>query len=92
MALIAGVLGRAGQRGQRRRLKEAENGVVTWENPSEVQNFIKLDAQAKANEEHKKNRALEERNSRGKKREGPVSEAQLEAFEYFQKKREEGRA
>lgn len=53
VALIAGVLGRAGERGQQRRLAEAEQGVVTWENPRDVNDFIVRDAEAKALEEAK---------------------------------------
>jgi len=40
-ALIAGVLGRAGQRGQARRLADAEKGHVAWHNPREIQSFMR---------------------------------------------------
>lgn len=39
-ALICGILGRAGQNGQKRRLADAENGVVHWETPMDTQNYI----------------------------------------------------
>ncbi|KAK3319766.1 hypothetical protein B0T19DRAFT_388561 [Cercophora scortea] len=47
MAVIACVLGRAGQRGQARRRAAAEEGVVTWETPADVDAFIEKDIQAK---------------------------------------------
>jgi hypothetical protein len=50
MAIVANVLGRAGQRGQARRFRAASKGSVTWENPVEVAKFMKLDAMAKAAE------------------------------------------
>ncbi|ROT37967.1 40S ribosomal protein mrp4 [Sodiomyces alkalinus F11] len=39
-ALIGGILGRAGQIGKKRRLADAESGVVHWETPTDTQNFI----------------------------------------------------
>lgn len=33
-------MARAGERGQRRRLEDAENGTVTWQTPDEVSVFI----------------------------------------------------
>lgn len=81
MAVIAGVLGRAGQRGQRRRLKAAETGEVTWQNPTDVGKFITLDAKLKRAE---KKKAMEEASDR----DGRGSQAELEAFSYFQKQRD----
>ncbi|KAK3377065.1 ribosomal protein S2, flavodoxin-like domain-containing protein [Lasiosphaeria ovina] len=40
VSLIAAVLGRAGQRGQKRRREAAAEGIVTWETPDEDQRFI----------------------------------------------------
>ncbi|KAK4099138.1 hypothetical protein N658DRAFT_475829 [Parathielavia hyrcaniae] len=48
ITLIAGVLGRAGERGQQRRLADANSGVCTWENEREVERFITKDAMNKA--------------------------------------------
>ncbi|KAK3348979.1 ribosomal protein S2, flavodoxin-like domain-containing protein [Lasiosphaeria hispida] len=50
MALIAAVLGRAGQRGQERRHADAEDGVITWETPSDVRRFVQNTLTAKAQE------------------------------------------
>lgn len=36
MAVVGGVLGRAGQAGQARRLAEAAKGKSTWENPPDI--------------------------------------------------------
>ncbi|EGZ69470.1 hypothetical protein NEUTE2DRAFT_159933 [Neurospora tetrasperma FGSC 2509] len=41
-ALISGVLGRAGERGQKRRLEAAQRGVVTWKTPADVQGYFEL--------------------------------------------------
>ncbi len=41
MSLIAGVLGRAGQRGQQRRITAAQEGVVTWDTPAEILRHLK---------------------------------------------------
>jgi small subunit ribosomal protein S2 len=52
VAVIAGVLGRAGQAGQKRRLSEArETGRATWQNPKEIHKFMQLEAQQKAAEQ-----------------------------------------
>lgn len=40
VSVIAGVLGRAGQRGQARRKANAKIGLCTWNNPADVQAFI----------------------------------------------------
>jgi len=39
--LIAGVLGKAGGLGQKRRLREAENGKVTWQLSEDIYKFLK---------------------------------------------------
>lgn len=41
-ALISGVLGRAGERGQKRRLEAAQRGEVTWKTPADVQGYFEL--------------------------------------------------
>ncbi|KAK1972552.1 ribosomal protein S2 [Colletotrichum sublineola] len=41
VAVIGGVLGRAGQKGQQRRLADAENGVVAWQTPAETARYMK---------------------------------------------------
>ncbi|KAG7294121.1 hypothetical protein NEMBOFW57_004185 [Staphylotrichum longicolle] len=48
VTLIAGILGRAGQRGQQRRLADANEGIVTWSTPNDVAKFIERDAAEKA--------------------------------------------
>lgn len=40
ISLIGGVLGRAGQAGQRRRLGDAEAGQVHWETPAETRRYM----------------------------------------------------
>ncbi|KAK0725148.1 ribosomal protein S2, flavodoxin-like domain-containing protein [Lasiosphaeris hirsuta] len=57
MALIGAVLGRAGQRGQERRYADAEEGIISWETPSEVRRFVQNTLAAKAQE--KKDQARE---------------------------------
>lgn len=39
-ALVAGVLGRAGELGQKRRLRDAKEGIVTWENAEDVARYM----------------------------------------------------
>ncbi|KAK4186950.1 putative mitochondrial SSU ribosomal protein S2 precursor [Podospora australis] len=56
ISLLAMVLARAGERGQERRLADAREGVVKWENPREVQQFI---LRAKSAERRKEKEALE---------------------------------
>lgn len=41
VSVIAGVLGRAGERGQKRRRANAKVGLCTWENPADVDAFIR---------------------------------------------------
>ena len=48
MSLIAGVLGRAGERGQMRRRAAAENGICTWENPGDVEHFVNTQKKRRA--------------------------------------------
>ena len=55
ISLIAGVLGRAGQRGQARRHEAASEGSVTWQNPIEIEKFIYRDALEKAEAKNKAN-------------------------------------
>ncbi|KAK1767474.1 37S ribosomal protein, mitochondrial [Phialemonium atrogriseum] len=88
VAVIGGVLGRAGQRGQRRRLKDAENGIVTWENPTDISKFIALEQAAKEAAEKAEKKMAKARDQGGEQ--DGVSAAQLEAFDYFQKKRDQG--
>lgn len=50
VTLLAGVLGKAGERGQKRRLADANNGIVTWNNPSEIERWMDSNAAEKARE------------------------------------------
>ncbi|KAK3690277.1 hypothetical protein B0T22DRAFT_377341 [Podospora appendiculata] len=54
VAVIACVLGRAGQRGQARRRAAAEDGVVTWETPADVDAFIAKDIKTKMEQDSEK--------------------------------------
>lgn len=83
MAVIAGVLGRAGQRGQRRRLKAAEEGEITWQTPTEIGKFMQLDMEQRKAEQKKLRQEAKKNLS------GETSAAELEAFSYFQKQRDE---
>lgn len=47
VSVIAGVLGRAGERGQERRKRAAAQGICTWRNPSDIQKWM-IDEQVKA--------------------------------------------
>lgn len=72
VSVIAGVLGRAGENGQKRRLADAARGIVTWYAPSEVRRFLRSEA-AKA-----KNLAQEQADARrSNKNEGEQSEDAL---------------
>ncbi|KAI1274918.1 37S ribosomal protein MRP4 [Xylaria sp. FL0933] len=42
LAVISSVLGRAGETGHKRRLSDAKNGVVEWQTPLDVQNFMEI--------------------------------------------------
>lgn len=44
------MLGRAGERGQQRRLAAAKDGIVTWQNPADVAKFIEKDSRERANQ------------------------------------------
>ncbi|KAG6088166.1 hypothetical protein E4U30_000518 [Claviceps sp. LM220 group G6] len=46
MAVVAGVLGKAGQKGQRRRLQDASQGNVPWNMTPELTRYIEKDVQA----------------------------------------------
>ncbi|KAM5352048.1 hypothetical protein ACJ41O_004771 [Fusarium nematophilum] len=46
MAVVGGVLGRAGQRGQERRLNDATKGTVSWNNPPDITRHMKRETKA----------------------------------------------
>ncbi|KAM0553936.1 hypothetical protein ACHAPJ_007287 [Fusarium lateritium] len=46
MAVVGGVLGRAGQRGQQRRLADARKGQASWENPPDLVQHIRREQKA----------------------------------------------
>lgn len=46
MALVAGVLGRAGEAGQKRRLKDAASGDISWSTSPELSRHIRKEVQA----------------------------------------------
>jgi hypothetical protein len=46
VSVIAGVLGRAGERGQERRTADANRGVCTWRNQADIEKWM-LDEKAK---------------------------------------------
>ena len=86
--MIAGVLGRGGQRGQQRRLKDAEEGIVTWQNPTDIRRHVKKET-AKELEAHKKvMRAAQARGGGEEQEEQEALAAQLKAFSHFQKQRD----
>lgn len=41
VSVIAGVLGRAGEQGQKRRKADAGRGLCTWNNPPDIEKWIK---------------------------------------------------
>jgi hypothetical protein len=87
--VIASVLGRAGERGQKRRLKDAKLGEVTWHNPTEIQKFLEIQAAIKlADDEAARKAADLERKSSGDIP-GMMNQAQLEAFQLLQEVGEE---
>ncbi|KAI0382372.1 hypothetical protein F5Y04DRAFT_270355 [Hypomontagnella monticulosa] len=43
LAVIGSVLGRAGETGHQRRIDDAKKGIVAWQTPLDVANFIKLE-------------------------------------------------
>lgn len=46
MAVVGGVLGRAGEIGKNRRLADAKKNKVAWENPEEVQRYMSREVKA----------------------------------------------
>lgn len=46
VAVIGGVLGRAGERGQKRRLEDAKKGNVAWQTPPMLQTHMQKDISA----------------------------------------------
>lgn len=46
MAVVGGVLGRAGEAGKNRRLEDAKQGTVSWQNPEEVQRHMRKEVKA----------------------------------------------
>jgi hypothetical protein len=42
LAVISSVLGRAGEMGQKRRLKDAKEGIVRWQMPLEIRRFLEI--------------------------------------------------
>lgn len=46
MAVVAGVLGRAGQKGKKRRLQDASSGNVPWNTPPELTKHMQKEVQA----------------------------------------------
>ncbi|KAK1753144.1 hypothetical protein QBC47DRAFT_304874 [Echria macrotheca] len=60
IALITGVLGRAGERGQTRRKADAANGIRTWEPAREVVKFIEKDYRRKNEAKNDAEEAMEQ--------------------------------
>lgn len=48
--MIAGVLGRAGERGQERRKRDASGGVCTWRNPADIDKWMQDERARRAKE------------------------------------------
>jgi small subunit ribosomal protein S2 len=89
--VIAGVLGQAGKRGRDRRLKEAENGQVTWQNPQEVRDF--LTQEKKAQEAAAAELAGQKTETETPQdMDGVMNAAQLEAFQLLQELERERRS
>jgi hypothetical protein len=42
--VVAGVLGRAGETGQARRLEDAKDGQVVWQTPTELRTYMKAES------------------------------------------------
>lgn len=60
VSVIAGVLGRAGERGQARRKADAKKGICTWRNQPDIQKWMedqKTKAEDAAEAEHRARRA-----------------------------------
>lgn len=64
VSVIAGVLGRAGERGQARRKADANSGVCTWRNPPDIQKWMD-DEKSKAGREATAERDAEEARASG---------------------------
>lgn len=47
VTVIAGVLGRAGERGQRRRKEAAQRGDITWQTPMDIRRFMEGQARTR---------------------------------------------
>lgn len=93
--VIAGVLGRAGQRGQERRLKDAELGEVTWRNPVEIQKFLEIQEMIKQAEDDAARAARKEEGKEGRSADnipGMMNEDQLAAFQLLQSLERERRS
>ncbi|KAB5575381.1 ribosomal protein S2 [Coniochaeta sp. 2T2.1] len=84
--VIAGVLGKAGQRGQARRLKDAALGEVTWRNPVEISKFLEIQAMIKHAEDEaaRLNAEGAEQDRANKKIHGVMDAEELEAFKLLQ--------
>lgn len=67
MSVIAGVLGRAGERGQERRKADANRGVCTWRNQADVDKWM-LDEKAKKAKELMAQKDAERPNAAGGER------------------------
>ncbi|KAL0939741.1 uncharacterized protein CTRU02_206351 [Colletotrichum truncatum] len=50
VAVIGGILGRAGEQGQKRRLDDASNGVTSWQTPQDTNRFMREAKSRWANE------------------------------------------
>ncbi|KAK2064384.1 ribosomal protein S2 [Colletotrichum caudatum] len=72
VAVIGGVLGRAGEQGQKRRLADAENGVVTWQTPVDTERYMRGEIKRYTQEIRRW-----ERESAAEANKGPSGEQQL---------------
>lgn len=79
--VIAGVLGRAGEEGQKKRLEAAKTGRVTWSPPDGLgAPYDEAEEQRKLNKEATQNvgAARSGRRGQSKQRTAPVEEPQLD--------------
>lgn len=60
IAVICGVLGRAAQQGQARRLEAAATGIIEWENPTDITKFFQKETQDREATEAAKQEAANE--------------------------------
>ncbi|KAI0202111.1 hypothetical protein F4808DRAFT_449836 [Astrocystis sublimbata] len=60
LAVIGGVLGRAGEAGHKRRLEDAKLGIVNWETPADVKKFITINRKIAEREGEKSGDVIEE--------------------------------